>query len=285
MIPAALRHRLSRLSLQIRKRGAGLSVGERRSTRRGQSQEFADHRPYVQGDDLRHLDWHLAGRLDALWVKLFEEESDRVVQLLVDASASMEGPKLDHARQIAAALAWVALGGTDRVLVAGLSDRLAPFAPPRRGRRSAPQLFSTLEQVHPGGRSEPDVALAALPRQRGSGLAVLISDLFYPDGPKRALQSLIARHNEVLVIHVLAPEDLRPDLGGDCVLVDAETGEELPLSVDEEMLDVYAATVQAWSEEMARACRAVGASYVRSLTHEPVDDFVLRTLRREGWVS
>jgi len=285
VISADLRHRLSRLTLRIRKRGTGVSAGERRSIRRGQSQEFADHRPYVHGDDLRHLDWHLAGRLDSLWVKLFEEESDRVVQMLVDSSASMEGAKLNYATEVAEALTWVALGGTDRVLVAGLSDRLAPFAPPRRGRRHAAELFATLNSIHPGGGSAPETALAMMPRQRGAGLAVLITDLFYPQGPQRALRELAARHNEVLVIHVLAPEDLRPDLDGDCVLVDAETGEELPITVDEEMLDVVEHTVRQWADEMASTCRKNGANYVRAITTESIQDFVLRTLRREGWVD
>ena len=95
LLPPALLDKLAALTLTARKRGAGVMAGARASTRRGRSLEFADHRPYVPGDDLRLLDWHLYGRLDSLWVKLFEEEEDRVVQCLLDCSSSMAGEKLE----------------------------------------------------------------------------------------------------------------------------------------------------------------------------------------------
>lgn len=282
LLSPALMKRLSALTLRARRRGAGLRGGTRRSTARGQSQEFADHRPYVPGDDLRFLDWHLYGRLDALWVKLFEEESDRVVQILLDSSASMEGDKLDYARQVGAALAWVALNGHDRVAVAGISDKLATYAPPQRGRGSAAKIFHTLETVHPGGGSEPEKAIARFPRHRGTGVALLFTDFLYPQGPDAALRRLRARGNEVHAFHVLSPADLRPALDGDLVLVDAETGEELAVTVDEDVLDRYESTVKAWADEMALTCRRLGIGYTRLLTSEPVEDLVLRTLRHQG---
>ena len=236
----------------------------------------------MPGDDLRYLDWHVYGRLDALWVKLFEEESDRVVQILVDCSSSMEGEKLDYARALAQALAWIALGGTDRVAVAGLSDALTAYAPARRGRSAAPGVFKTIEEIHPGGGSAPEAALQRFPRQRGSGIALLISDLLYPQGPDQALKRLRARGNEVHVLHLLSPIDLRPALEGDVVLVDAETGEEMDLHIDETVLDQYQATVQAWTEDMAQTCRSLGVGYTGLLTSQPVEELLLTTLRRQG---
>ena len=173
LLPAALLQKLTALTLRADRRGSGVRGGERRSVRRGQSQEFADHRPYVPGDDLRFLDWHLYGRLDALWVKLFEEEDDRNVQIILDSSSSMEGDKLEYCRQIAAALAWVALGRSDRVAVASISDELASYLAPVRGRGSARRVFHTLEQVRPSGETDPARALQAYPRHRGSGLVLL----------------------------------------------------------------------------------------------------------------
>lgn len=282
LLPPELLRRLEVLTLRARRRGAGLRGGTRRSTARGQSQEFADHRPYVPGDDLRFLDWHLYGRLDALWVKLFEEETDRVVAVLLDTSASMEGDKLQHARQVAAALAWVALGGNDRVAVAGLSDTVADYLPPHRGRGAAPKLFHTLEAVHPAGGSEPEKALAKLPRHRGSGIDLLFTDFLYPQGPDEALRRLRARGDEVHAFHLLSPADLRPAVEGDLVLVDAESGEELAVTVDEGVLDRYEATVLAWADEMALTCRRLGVGYTRLLTSEPVEELILRTLRQQG---
>lgn len=277
--------RLAALTLTSRKRGAGARAGERRSTRRGQSQEFADHRPYVPGDDLRFLDWHLYGRLDTLWVKLFEEEEDRVVQVLLDSSGSMEGEKLEYARKVAAALSFVALGHGDRVAVAGLTDALAHYSPPRSGRGATRPLFDTLEAVHPDGRSDPAKALTGMPRQRGAGIALLFTDFLYPSGPDMALRQLLARGNEVHVFHIVAPAELRPSLDGDLVLVDAESGEELAVTVDEAALDRYEATVHAWAEEMEQTCRRLGVAYTRCLTSVPIERFVLEDLRRLGLVG
>lgn len=282
LLPPDLLDKLASLALRSRRRGAGVQAGGRPSVRRGRSLEFADHRAYVPGDDLRLLDWHLYGRLDALWVKLFEEEEDRVVQCLLDCSASMQGAKLERSRQVAAALGWVALGHGDRVAVAALSDELAAYGPPRRGRGHAPALFEILEAVNPGGRTDLDQALTRYPSQRGTGIALLFTDFLYPDGPDRALRRLIARGNEVHAFHVLAPADLRPAISGDVVLVDAESGEELPITVDDEVLDRYEATVRAWAEEMEQTCRRLGVGYTRLSTDGDLEALLLGDLRRAG---
>jgi uncharacterized protein (DUF58 family) len=277
--------RLARLTLRSRKRGVGVRSGERKSIRRGQSQEFADHRPYVPGDDLRFLDWHLYGRLDTLWVKLFEEEDDRVVQLLLDTSSSMEGEKIDYARQVAGALAFVALGHSDRVGVAALTNKIAHYSPPRRGRRSAHGIFQMLESVHPDGETDLARATQRLPRQRGSGIALLFTDFLYPDGPDAALKRLLSRGNEVHAFHVIAPVELRPDMDGDFVLVDAESGAELDVTLDEGVLDAYQETVLAWADEMRTTCQRLGVGYTRLLTSEPVEDVILRDLPRQGVIG
>ena len=285
LLPPELLQRLSALTLRSRKRGHGVRGGERRSTRRGQSQEFAAHRPDVPGDDLRFLDWHLYGRLDQLWVKLFEEEDDRVVVAALDTSDSMRGDKLDYARQVAAALAWVALGHGDRVSIAAWSDQLASYAPPRRGRGSAHGVFRTLEGLQTDGITDLAKGLAATPRQRGSAVVLLFTDMLMPEGPDAVLRQLRARGYEVHAFHLLAPVDVRPNLSGDVVLVDGETGDELPVTVDEHTLDTYEATVHAWAEDMALTCRRLGVGYTRVLTSMPVEELVLGELRRQGLVG
>ena len=286
LLDAAFLARLDRLLLRTRRRQVGVRGGERASTRRGQSQEFADHRPYVPGDDLRFLDWHLAARLDALWIKLFEEESDRTVQVLIDSSASMAGEKLAYARAVAAAMSYVALGGADRVAVGALTDELALYAPPRRGRRSAAGVFATLEAIHPGGGSDPERALARWPRQQGGGVALLFTDFLYPDGDiERPLRRLLSRGLELHVLHVMAPAEVRPPLSGDVDLIDSETGERVALTVTPAMLDRYTARVLAWADEIDATCRRLGASYSRLSTNVPVQDLVLYDLRRSGVIA
>ena len=285
LLDAAFLQKLDRLVLGSRKRRGGTRGGERRSIRRGQSQEFADHRPYVPGDDLRFLDWHLYGRLDTLWIKLFEEESDRTVQVILDRSASMEGEKLDYARRVAAALSWVALGKSDRVAVGSFDEGLTDYAPPRRGRCSAHGIFETLEKVHPGGETDPERAFAAWPRHRGGGIILLFSDFLYPDGHELPLRRLAARGDELHVFHILSPAEVKPPLHGDLTLVDRETGESLHVNITPELKERYTKRVLTWCDEIAASCRKVGGSYNRVLTHVPLEELMLDDLRRRGIIA
>lgn len=285
LLDAKLLTRLANLTLRSGRRAAGVRVGSRKSTRRGQSQEFADHRAYVLGDDLRFLDWHLYGRLDTLWIKLFEEQEDRVVQLLIDSSGSMEGEKLDYARKVAAALGFVALSGTDRVTVAGLTDSLSAYSPPRRGRGNAPALFQTLESIQPGGQTDLTRALAKYPRQRGAGIGMLFTDFMYDEDPDTVLRRLVSRGMELHVFQILSPVDIRPNVEGDLTLIDAETGEEMVVTVDEDVLDRFEKSARAWCEVVQQSCARLGVGYSRVVTNMPVEDFVMRELREAGVVS
>jgi uncharacterized protein (DUF58 family) len=285
LLSAEFLQRLGRLALASRTRQGSTSLGERRSNRRGQSQEFADHRPYVPGDDLRFLDWHVYGRLDALWIRLFEDEQDRVVQLLVDCSGSMEGEKLDQARKIAAAISVVALGRADRVAVGAFDDRLRVHAPGRRGRQSMHAVFQTIEGIHPGGETDLVRGIEGWPRQRGAGIALLFTDFLHPEGPEAPLRRLLARGLEVHVFHVIAPAEIRPNIDGDLMLVDRETGEEMAVTVDEDAIARYERHVRAWMDGIEGVCRGLGVGYVRALTSVPVEEIVLRDLRRLGLVQ
>jgi len=282
--PAVLR-RLSKMSLRSASRSAGRGAGDLRSSGRGQSQEFADHRPYVPGDDLRFVDWHLMARHDAIWVKLFEGESDRTVQLMLDSSASMGGEKLDYARRIAAGLAWISLGRRDRVMVAALSDKLAAYSPPRRGRGAASSVFKSLENIRPGGGTGLSAALAECPRQRGASVVCLFSDLLFDDALESVLGRLRVRGTEVHLFHVLSAADLRPELHGDIVVVDSETREEVAITVDSAALDRYEAHMRSWAEERARICRRLGIGYTGLFTRVPAEDVLLYGLREAGVVG
>ena len=284
LLDAAFLKKLDRLLLGSNRRRSGTRGGERKSSRRGQSQEFADHRPYVPGDDLRFLDWHLYGRLDTLWIKLFEEESDRTVQMLIDCSASMEGEKLAYARTVAAALSWVALGRSDRVVVGGFDQTVKHYAPPRRGRQAAQGVFDTLEAVHPGGTTNPDGAFAAWPRHRGGGIICLFSDMWYPDGVDAPLRRLAARGDEVHVFHVLTPAEPNPPLAGDLNLIDRETGEALKVTVTAAVRERYLARLHEYCEAVAAACKKAGVTYVPLRTDVPIEQLILHDLRKQGVV-
>src|SRR5881275_391529 len=173
--------RLEQLELVSRKIFLGRLKGERRSKRKGQSVEFADYRNYVVGDDLRFLDWNLYARLDRLFIRLFMEEEDLHVYILIDNSLSMDfgsPSKLHYAKQVAAALGFIGLVNMDRVVVEVFNDRLTQSLPPVRGRRSLWRLMDFLTKIEPAGPSDLRQALRTFSlKSSGKGVVVLLTDL------------------------------------------------------------------------------------------------------------
>src|SRR5213594_2960483 len=210
---------LERLSLLSRRAFRGSVRGERRSPRRGHSVEFADYRAYGVGDDLRYVDWNIYGRLDRLHVKLFVDEEDLCLHLLVDASASMgfgAPSKLYYAVRLAAALGFVGLVNFERVGLGVLRERVAEGWPPTRGRAQVLPLMEFLARVEPGGVTGIDDGLANYAqRAREPGLVVLVSDLLDPAGYERGIRALLERRFDVHVVHLVDPEEMNPTMGGD----------------------------------------------------------------------
>jgi uncharacterized protein (DUF58 family) len=298
--------KIDRLSLVVRRRRAGQIKGERRSTKRGTSVEFADYRVYSRGDDLRRVDWNIYARLERPFVKLFEEEEDLTVHLLLDASRSMDWPgggegaggptnKWLYARRTAAALGYIALSSGDRVTVGLLregEDR-APRPPlplgdrfgPARGKGQSLRLLRFLSERPAVGRTDLDRALHeyAFAVHR-PGLAFVITDLFSPSGYQDGTSTLLARGYEVVLLHVLAPEEADPRLAGDLKLVDVESGHEQEVSIDAGMRTLYRRRLAAWQDETNRWCGQRGVSYVPVVTDTPFDALILFHLRRRGLV-
>ncbi|MGH9280764.1 MAG: DUF58 domain-containing protein, partial [Acidimicrobiales bacterium] len=274
--------RLEALQLATRRRLAGRFAGEHVSTRRGSSPDFADYRQYHPGDDFRRIDYFLYARLDVLVIKLFEAEEDLHLRLLVDTSASMAGDgKLDAARRVAAALGFVALTRRDTVSVHTFGERRTQA---RRfvGRGGAPALFDHLAALEAGGAT-PFAAAAShlLGRPGPAGLTVVISDLLTPEW-EAAITRLPARGADVVVVHVLAPDELRPALEGDLELVDRETGHRLAVSLAPETLRRYQRSVDDWLARITARCRQVGATYLRLLTTDDFEAALLGGWQRAG---
>ncbi|MEM6931586.1 MAG: hypothetical protein AAF602_31940, partial [Myxococcota bacterium] len=139
-----------------------------------------------------------------------------------------------------------------------------------------------LEAMEAAGPTDLGQAVARVPRQRGAGMALLFTDFLFADDPDALLRRLLTRHGEVWALHLLSPVDVRPDLMGDVVLVDAETGEEMPLTVDEAMLDRVEATMIAWADDIERACRRLGVGYLRVWTATPLEGLLFGQMRRSG---
>jgi len=274
---------LERLTLASRRIFRGRVKGERKSPRRGHSVEFCDYRAYGVGDYLRYVDWNAYARLDRLHVKLFVDEEDLCLHLLVDASASMDfgtPTKLSYAARLAAALGFVGLVGLERVGVGMLRERSSEGWPPARGRNQFPVLLDFLTGVRPAGATRLNEALASYAmRSRESGLAVIISDLLDPAGYEAGLRALMERRFDIHLIHLLDPQEMSPELAGDFRLTDAETGEVRELSVDREALRDYRERLHGFLERAEGFCRAQEIGYHRVITDTPVEEFVLAQLK------
>jgi uncharacterized protein (DUF58 family) len=280
--------RLEQLELVSRKIFLGRMKGERRSKRKGQSVEFADFRNYVVGDDLRFLDWSLYARLDRLFLRLFLEEEDLHVYLLLDNSLSMDfgtPSKLHYARQVAAALGFIGLVNLDRVIVESFSDRQTHSLPPIRGRRSLWRLLDFLGQVEPAGAGDLARALRSFSlRSSGKGIVVVLSDFMDKGGYEDALRYLIARQLDVYIIQVLSQEELEPEILGDLRLVDVEDDDVAEITVNSLLLKRYKENLAAYRATLHDFCTRRGISYLFTSNQVPFDRLVLTYLRQRGLV-
>ena len=280
----AFLRQLERLLVLMRSPVRGGLKGGRRSVKRGQSVEFADYRDYALGDDLRQLDWNVYARLERLFVKLFIEEEDVTVTLLVDASASMTAgrpPKLLFAKRAAAALGYIGLASEDRVTVGALTGRVARRRAAMRGSGRVFRLLSDLSSIEPSDGPTDLLAAArhAGAQLRGKGVVILLSDLLDP-AADRVIRELAATGSELIVLHVLSPEELDPQLEGDLRLVDMETGDGVDVTVDLPTLDAYKARLSAWKQGFADLAAKRRASYVDLPSDANLADLMFNELRR-----
>lgn len=282
--PAFLRQ-LEQLQFVARRILKGRHHGERRSHARGQSVEFADFRNYSVGDDLRYLDWNLYARLERLFLKLYEEEQELRLTLFVDGSESMgfgTPSKLDSAKRLAAALGYVALCNFDAVNCVALGPDGSTLRV-LRNRQMSGLLFDFLEKLPASGRAGLNASLRhhAASVQRG-GLAIVLSDFLEPEGFEEGLTALQARGGDVFVFHLLAPEEERPDFGGDFRMVDCETAATVEVSFPRSRQAAYAKSIAAWRESVQARCRSRGMIYLPLRSDMELEDVVLRSLRQTG---
>ncbi len=293
LLSAKLLRQLEQFQLLAQRRAKSSARGERRSRSRGQSVEFADYRTYVAGDDFRYLDWNLYGRLERLFVKLYEEERELPVRIFLDASESMtfgQPRKFDFARQVAAAIGYVALCGFDRVNVIPFPDQPDQSAVRGalrtvRGRKSALEFFRNITALSVGGGVNLNDALrrGAL-EARQAGVAVVLSDFLDPAGYEKGLEALVGRGFHVNAVQILSPEELNPSTYGDLKLVDAESGSIQEVTFGKYRLKSYQQTVQNFCQRLREYCRSRGIRFFMASSGTPLEQLLLQQLREaEVW--
>ena len=282
--------RLQRLHL-IAKRLAGRGTfGQRRSLGLGDGLELADHRPYAPGDDMRYVDWPYYGRMEKLLLRLFHEHSEAAVTILLDRSGSMrlgQGiSKFDYARRAAGALAYVAMGGLDRVRIAPFADRLDPPLNAGRNRRNIFGVLDYLLDLTAGGETGLAEAVTDLSRRHvtSGDTVVLISDLLgCGDGLSTAVRQLAAAGAETVVVQVVSPADASPPASGEVLLQDAETSRRLQVNVTDYMKESYRSQWDSFYSACLTSC-AARAIHIPARTDQPLDRLILHALGRAGLV-
>ena len=265
LLSPELRARLERLSLRTRGRVRGKWSGRHASKQIGESIDFADYREYALGDDFRRIDHNLWARLGVVMVRLFEAEDELPMRLIVDTSASMGfGTKFRVAQELAAVMSFLALAGGDRVYpvqVPGPDGRSFAAGPPSRHIAGWPVLESWLERLAPGGAGTLTPAVHNLiGNSTLRGPIVLISDLF-DAGWMKSIDAM-GTAGSGTVLHVLAPDELEPNLSGDLRLIDSESQQTVDLSTSSDAVSAYRSARDAFLAEAGARARRAGLDYV-----------------------
>jgi uncharacterized protein (DUF58 family) len=282
-------HKLEQLELVSRKIFVGRMKGERKSKRRGSSVEFADHRNYSVGDDLRHIDWNVYGRLEKLFLKLFLEEEDLHFYIMLDTSLSMDfgdPTKLHYGKQVAAALAFIGLVNHDRVVLEPFTTDLDRGMPSVRGRSQMWRVVQYLDQLQATGASDLTAAARSFAvKHAGKGVVVVVSDFLDKRGYQDPLRYLLARNMDIYVIHVLSREEVEPELVGDLRLVDAEDDDIAEITVSAPLLKRYKDNLNAFVGGLKDWCTRRGITYIFTTNQNPFDKLILNYLRERGLVK
>ncbi len=269
--------KLQRLSLKSKFSIDTLSAGNRKSRSKGSSVEFSDYREYSHGDDFRRLDWNAYGRFEKLYIKLFMEEREAPVTIILDVSKSMdwgEPNKTISSRRLAAALAYISLVNYDRVSIMCADEKIQKSCTNVRGKNFFHKITDILENVHYNAGSNIQKAIESFPVKWSKGITVLISDLF-TDGEFDELLKYLTYHKQtVYICHILSPQEISPVINESIRLVDSETGEFVDITVTKGLIDSYYKTLGSFRSSIEKSCRNWGAYYFQFSSKLTVDIMV-----------
>jgi uncharacterized protein (DUF58 family) len=279
-------NKLDQLALVSRKIFAGKMRGERLTKRRGESVEFADYRRYVAGDDLRFLDWNIYARLNQLFLKLFLQEEDMHVSLLLDQSRSMDwgAPnKWLYARRLAAAVAYIGLINFDRVSLYTYGNGLQKELTGVRGRRLMFKVIEFLTTAECDGPGDLRAAARQFAiRHPQPGIVLLLSDFLDKAGYEEGFRFLLGRNYDLYAVQMLSPEEIEPAIVGDLRLTDVEDDDVAEVTVSRALINRYKQNLQAYCGQLKEYCTRRGMTYLFTSTAVPFDQIVLSYFRKRG---
>lgn len=278
--------RLESLFILARRVLGGTLQADRKSRKKGTGITFADYAEYRLGDDYRAIDWRVYARFDQLVIKLFELEEDATIYLLFDCSQSMTS-KLQTAKELTAAMAYIGLHCLDRVAIYGMADTLKPILEPGRGKGKVFPMLRKLEESQPfGGNTDFSACVRELQaRHRKKGMIIVVSDFLFPDGFSGGLKRLVGLGHDVFAIQVHDSADLVCDWKGDVELECVETSRKDKLTITRQEAQAYEAAIAEWNEELRRECARRGIGLAATTNEVPFDEVVQGILRKGGLVA
>jgi uncharacterized protein (DUF58 family) len=266
---------------------AGQSRADRLAPKRGTGLEFADHRGYTPGDDFRHIDWKAYKRLNRLLLRLFDEEQDLPIYLLLDTSKSMAQPeKFNQALRVTAALCYIGLSHLDRVTMISFGEKLGEEASPGTGKGRIFRVFETLEKLEPGGATNLRAAFTEFAaRGRRRGVVTVISDFLDEAGCEAGLKILRTLGHDVFAVHVASAADRDASSFGDVRFVDAETGERRDIEVTPRLAAAYHDAWEAHTSAIEHFCGRYDIGYVRADAERPFEEIILQAFRQGRFLA
>lgn len=277
-------NKLNNLAIAMNARMSYGMSGGRKSSMKGSSVEFSDYREYIPGDDIRRIDWSAYGRLDRLYIKRFMEEKEGIFQIFVDASESMkfgEPQKSVQALRLAGALAYLVLNNLDRVYVSHMQEGSLHQGKGLAGRQAFRQIMKELEQMEFQGGTDLNRAIMAR-RYPGSGVSIVISDFLDEQGIEPALKYLRYKKQQIILIQILARQELEIQGEGVVNLLDMETGEEVRLTLNRSTVEQYEEALKRLQTRIQELAKKYEASYIQMAADEPLDRFLFDTVCNQG---
>jgi len=287
-LSSQLMAQLSRIKLQSKFHFIGQFKGEHRSINYGVGLDFADYRPYQQGDELSHIDWNLYARSGRRFIKLFQAESALTVSFLIDNSVSMcvgDPNKIDLAKQITTALSYTVLNNSDQVQIYTCQKNLIPIFPLTHGLTQFDQLITEMNNISPASSSNLAACLQQFAQLNRPGLVILISDFFDHSTYQNVLTSLVGQKFEIALIQILSQEERKPDFIGEVQLTDIETGKIKEIVATPKTLFTYQKKLEQFLDQIEIFCRQLGMTYLQVCHKTPLEQIILKDLQQVGLIK
>ncbi|EKQ51408.1 MULTISPECIES: DUF58 domain-containing protein [unclassified Clostridium] len=272
--------KLNKINLNINLRLSNGAQGGRKSKAKGASVEFSDFREYVPGDDFRRVDWNAYGRLDKLFIKVFMEEREGVFNFFLDKSKSMDFGqfnKRNKALQIIGALSYIALNNLDRVYINVADEENLSLLRGGTGKKGFQMILKELESIEFNGTTKLSEAIVKR-KLNNKGVSIIFSDFFNNEGLdsiEKGLKYLAYKKQQIVLVQILAEEEINPSIEEEVTLVDSETGEKIKLNLNYKLIEAYKKALKDFNKKLGDLAVKYGGTLISVNSNKGLEEIIL----------